>query len=142
MKEREHIWKQIINSAVMRFEAHPGDAFPVNFNIKIPIIVNNKVTIRNADKINSLEMTSELKTERPFNPWKTREVKFILELPKYLFPRSIFNTLKFSLLLRIVAEKWKLIVEVEQIFLSLSNGRTEKFPKLSFFPVKNRKSNW
>ena len=52
----------------MRFEAHPGDAFPVNFNIKIPIIVNNKVTIRNADKINSLEMTSELKTERPFNP--------------------------------------------------------------------------
>ena len=112
MKEREHIWKQIINSAVMRFEAHPGDAFPVNFNIKIPIIVNNKVTIRNADKINSLEMTSELKTERPFNPWKTREVKFILEKPKYLFPRSIFNTLYGSLLFKIVAGRCMLQVSM------------------------------
>lgn len=68
INEREHIWKQIINSAVMRFEAHPGDALPVNFNIKIPKMVNTKTTIKKVEKINNLEMTDELKTERPFNP--------------------------------------------------------------------------
>ena len=68
INEREHIWKQIMNSAKMRFEAHPGDALPVNFIIKIPKMVNTKTTIKKVEKINNLETTDELKTERPFNP--------------------------------------------------------------------------